>query len=185
MTSDEQLQREAMDFIRTHKHRLIETFASEKFYERDERPVSIFMAGSPGAGKTEFSKYLLENTIAEMNIKKVIRIDPDEIRNMLPGYKGGNAYLFQKAIDRGVHILHNYALDTSKNFILDSTFSEPKRAYENVERSLKRNRTVQIFYLYLDPFIAWDITQKREAIEAAAKVSGTFIFLHQLFRRRL
>lgn len=35
----------------------------------------------------------------------------------------------------------------------------------NVERSLKRDRKVEIYYIYQNPQIAWELTKKREAVE--------------------
>ncbi len=47
---------EAKKFIKKNKKLLIEKFANLDLYKPVVSPVTIFMAGSPGAGKTEFSK---------------------------------------------------------------------------------------------------------------------------------
>ncbi|WP_349306189.1 zeta toxin family protein [Pseudomonas sp. PCH44] len=57
-------------------------------------PVSVFMSGSAGAGKTEASIELL-NLFSD---QPILRIDPDELRNEFADYQGGNAYLFQGAV---------------------------------------------------------------------------------------
>ena len=46
----------------------------------DAEPVSIFMAGSPGAGKTEASKALVRE------FRDPVRIDPDELRSEFKQY---------------------------------------------------------------------------------------------------
>ena len=51
---------EAVKFIKTHKKDLIVLFAGDELYPQEKRPFSIFMAGSPGAGKTEFSRRFLK-----------------------------------------------------------------------------------------------------------------------------
>lgn len=68
-------------------------------------PVSIFMAGSPGAGKTEVSKELVK----EFD-RKPMRIDADELRALCPDYVGTNAHLFQKAANKAINVLYDYAL---------------------------------------------------------------------------
>ena len=50
------LQEQAVAHIKANKCNLLEEFAADSVYPPQEEPISIFMAGSPGAGKTEFSK---------------------------------------------------------------------------------------------------------------------------------
>lgn len=122
------------------------------------------MAGSPGAGKTEFSKAYL--SIFENEIKhKVLRIDADELRVRVPGYTGKNSYLFQGSVSILVEKIHDLALDKKQAFILDGTFSKYEKAVMNIDRSLHRGRTVVVFYVYQTPEVAWKFTQSREALE--------------------
>ena len=125
----------------------------------DELPTTLFMAGSPGAGKTEISKRLVPRFK-----QKPIRIDADEIRTICPWYTGNNAHVFQDAATKGVHILYDYALKNNINVILDGTFAY-NGALENIKRSLDRGRKVEIFFVYQDPLQALDFTKKREALE--------------------
>ncbi|MEX0995693.1 MAG: zeta toxin family protein [Flavobacteriaceae bacterium] len=173
--SEKEIQTKALQWIKRNKHKLLEKFASDDKYLKVDRPISVFMAGSPGAGKTEFSKMLIEKIFSNTPMQPLVRIDPDEIREMIPNYTGGNAYLFQQATDRAVHELHNYCLRKGKNFILDGTLYNYQRAEENISRSLKRDREVIVFYLYLNPYVAWDITQKREVIEGRKILKEDFI----------
>ncbi len=137
-------------------------FASDSQYPSSDNPISMFMAGSPGAGKTEFSKRLIE-AMVRSGSPPIVRIDPDEIRTIpLPGYTGNNAYVFKHAASKGVDVIHDYVLKKKKSFILDGTFSNFDFSKNNVQRSLKRNRLVVIVYLYQDPLVAWDFTKKRE-----------------------
>ena len=133
---------------------------TEKF-DPEENPVSGFMAGSPGAGKTEISIRLLRNT------NNILRIDTDELRNHFReyGYRGDNSHLFQKAATKLVHEIHNQALKENLSFLLDSTFSSETMARQNIERSLKRKRDVFILFVYQSPLKAWDFVQQREQVE--------------------
>lgn len=170
--SDEELSKAAIKHMRQKEilDSLIARFCDPQKYPSDTHPMSVFMAGSPGAGKTEFSK----NLIKEIG-HGVIRIDPDEIRDTIPQYTGGNAHLFQYAVNIGVDKVFYYALSHNQNFILDGTMANFNKAHENIERTLKQRDFVQIFYLFQDPVIAWSFTKKRELIEHRNITKEAFI----------
>lgn len=172
METDEELSQAAIKHMRQKQtlDSLIARFCDFQKYPPDSHPTSVFMAGSPGAGKTEFSK----NLIKEIG-HGVIRIDPDEIRDLLPQYTGGNAHLFQYAVNIGVDKIFYYALAHNQNFILDGTMANFNKAYENIERTLKQRDFVEIFYLFQDPAIAWDFTKKREMVEHRSITKEAFI----------
>lgn len=134
------------------------------------------MAGSPGAGKTETSKRLVEDFSS-----KPIRIDADEIRAFCPGYTGDKAFVFQKAASKGVHLLYDHALKNGMNVILDGTFAYVGVA-DNVARSLEHGRKVEVYYVWQEPKRAWELVVAREAIEHR-KVTRDF-FAHALVAAR-
>ena len=134
---------EAKKFIKKNKKLLIEKFASPDLYKPTVNPVTIFMAGSPGAGKTEFSKNL-----AKMLNKKLVRIDADEIRGIIPQYNGRNSDIVQGASSIGVEKLYDHILAKKLEAIVDGTFSKYNVSYKNVKRSLDHSRPVVIFYIY-------------------------------------
>lgn len=130
------------------------------FYE-EANPVSIFMAGSPGAGKTETSKRLVEN------IGNLLRIDADELRDHFRecGYQGSNSHLFQLATTTLVHKIHDDSLKKKISFLLDGTFANENMARLNIERSVKRKRAIFILFVYQLPMSAWNFVQQREIVE--------------------
>ena len=85
-----------------------------------------------------------------------------------------NSHLFQRACTTGVHRLFNHVLDKKLNAILDGTFGY-EGAMENIERSLKRDRTVVIYYVFQDPIVAWKFTHIREAQEGRRVPRDVFI----------
>jgi len=172
MQTDEELSKAAIKHMRKKdvQANLIARFCDPKKYPPDEHPTSVFMAGSPGAGKTEFSKNLLKAVD-----HKVIRIDPDEIRELIPQYTGGNSHLFQYAVNIGVDKVFYHAVAHNQNFILDGTMGNFDKAYKNIEFTLKQRDFVEIFYLFQDPAIAWDFTKKRELVEHRKITKETFI----------
>lgn len=167
---DEIIQAEtAFQWIKYNHLKVIERFVDRKELIADNEPVTIFMAGSPGAGKTEVSKRLVSRFT-----KKPVRIDADEIRSICPGYIGSNAHIFQKAATKGVNILYDYVLKHNINTILDGTFAYAD-SLKNIERSLNHKRQVEVFFVYQDPLQAWDFTKKREAIEHRMVSAEVFI----------
>lgn len=167
MSSKSKIQQEAVNFIKKNKKSLIDKFVSENW--PDPEPISIFMAGSPGAGKTEFSKRLINQ-----NNLKLVRIDADEIRKFIPQYTGKNSDIVQQAASRGVHILYDYVLKQNLNMLLDGTFAY-KEASRNIFRSIKRERYVEIFYIYQSPIIAWRFTKAREETEGRKVPKKAFV----------
>jgi predicted ABC-type ATPase len=174
MTLTEQearIEQEAMEHARAHKKTIAERLTDPANFQSEKDPVSVFMAGSPGAGKTEASIELLK----VMGENTVIRIDPDELRGEFPGYTGDNAWLFQGAVSILVDRIHDMALKQNQSFLLDGTLSSYERAHRNIERSLRRKRTVQILYVYQEPKLAWDFVRAREADEGRRIRPETFV----------
>lgn len=159
----------AVDFIIKNKELLYKKFAGEASGSYNPEPVTIFMAGSPGAGKTEISIDLVEEFK-----KPVVRIDADEIRALCPGYIGSNSHLFQKASSRGVDILYEYCLKKGLSAVVDGTFSHGQ-TISNIQRSLARGRRPTIYFIYQDPQIAWSFTKKREVAELRRITKPVFI----------
>ena len=156
-----QVEKTALDYARTNKKVIARRLTNPAIYLPEGNPVSVFMAGSPGAGKTEASLELLKS----LGDSPVIRIDPDELRNECSGYSGANAWLFQKAVSVLVDKIHDMALEQRQSFLLDGTLSHYDVARKNMQRSLNRERTVQILYVYQEPRLAWNFVQAREAAE--------------------
>lgn len=162
---------EAKTFIKKEKTLLIKTFADLEKFPPNEKPFSFFMAGSPGAGKTEFSKRLIEI----MAPIPIVRIDADEIREFIPWYNGKNSDIVQGAAAIAVDKLNYYTLKNKQNSIMDGTFANYEIAHRNIINSLNKNRRIGVFYIYQDPLKAWDFTRKREKLEGRYVPKEAFI----------
>ncbi len=155
-----------LTYVKTHKKRLVNEITDTSFYPAETHPVSVFMAGSPGAGKTEVSKALASQFKHEGNPQwSILRIDPDEYRVHIPGYNGSNSRLVQGAVSLLVEKLFDAAMKQQQSFILDGTLSSYEKARSNVERCLAKSRDVHIWYVYQPPELAWKFVEAREAIE--------------------
>ena len=159
----------AMKYVKNHRERLITTFTKGYKESHPEKPLSIFLAGSPGAGKTEYAASIL------MIGAGVLRIEADAIREWLPMYTGGNSDMVQQSASRGVDFLYEHALKHGMSIVLDSTFTPYAIALQNVQRSLKRGRLVQLHYVYQDPLAAWAFVKKREIVEGRRVPRTAFI----------
>lgn len=166
---------EARDFIKKEKRSLVGKFCSLDKFPPAKKPFTIFMAGSPGAGKTEFSRDFITLFSEYKDAAEIVRIDADEIKKSIPQYNGKNSDIVHGAASLGVEKIYDHVLKYSQNAIMDGTFAKYGIAFENVNRSLKKNRIVSIFYLYQDPLIAWDFTRKREELEGRYIPKDAFI----------
>ena len=64
---------EAIAWVKRNKKFIKDKFASINDYPPDNYPSTIFMAGAPGVGKTEFSKLFIENTFGKEQKEKVLK----------------------------------------------------------------------------------------------------------------
>lgn len=161
--SEEQIKNEAIAFAKTNKNCIAREITDITKYPPTDAPSSFFMAGSPGAGKTEHSINLIN--ILTHGRNDMLRIDADELRVLIPGYNGHNSSVVHGAVSLIVEKIHDYALSNNQSFVLDGTFSRYEKAVDNINRSLQKNRFVQILYIYQNPLHAWNFTQKREQKE--------------------
>jgi len=167
MSSDLVVSNDAFREVKKRKKLIIEKFANTEDYPPTVKPFTIFMAGSPGAGKTEFSKSFDPDIfkITQDQDTKIVRIDADEIRFLIPQFTGSNSSVIQRAASKGVDILFDHVQKKSQNAIVDGTFANYDISFRNLKRALGRGRSVGIFYIYQDPVVAWNFTKKREKIE--------------------
>lgn len=146
-------------------------YTDPNIYTAEKRPVSVFMAGSPGAGKTEVSKELIQLITKDA----VVRVDPDELRELFEDYNGSNSYIFQSATSKIVEKILDKLHQRSISFLLDGTFASYCVAERNVRRSLDNKRQVNILFVYQDPTQAWSFVQERELQEGRRILPETFI----------
>ena len=178
--TNESVSEQAIDWVRANKKVIIEHFASDEICPSVREPVSLFMAGSPGAGKTESSIAIVE--MLKKRGDAIVRIDPDTIRTLLPQYTGRNTDAIKGASFLAVEKLYDYALKAGKSMILDSTFTPYRKIEGNVRRSITKHRPTAIIYIDQDPLVAWHFTKEREKIEGRS-IPRDF-FIRTLFESR-
>jgi len=157
---------EALAYAKAHKQSFIDAILKGKTPEVNKK--AIFMAGSPGAGKTEVA-----TSFAGYYPNYVI-IDADDFRSQFPGYDGTNSSVFQKASSWLVEQSFRAVIEQGYSFILDATFAILS-SNENIRRALRNNYQVTINYVYQDPIVAWEFTKAREKLEGRVVPKATFI----------
>ena len=169
LTPQEQTVRDkAVAYANANKKRIAKEIVDS--FDAETEPVSVFMAGSPGAGKTEVSKAFIEALGGS-----TLRIDNDELRERFEDYEGFNSPLFQDAATRLVEAIHDCALKRRVSFILDTTLANLAKASQNIERSIRRERTVLVLFVYQRPEVAWQFVKAREKAEGRRVPPEVFI----------
>lgn len=179
---DKRIEVEAIEFARANKNklRIAKRYTDLEKFPRDAQPVSVFMAGSPGAGKTESSFRLIERLTGGRD--GVLRIDSDELRSEFPAYNGTNSYLFQGATSILADKMQDLALHNNQSYVFDGTLSNLERARENIQRSLEHGRLAQILYVYQNPRQAWKHARAREKRDGRVVPKDSFIEQYFLSR---
>ncbi len=165
---------EAITYVKTNRNRLVAEYCELSKYVPIQTPMSFFMAGSPGSGKTEYSSKFTSSWEEKHPESRILRLDVDELRKLIPGYNGTNSDDIQKACTILLDKIQDYALANGQSMFMDGTFSSPK-SIENVKRHISHHRTVGIVYLYQDPLVAWEYTKKRERLEGRTVPKEVFV----------
>lgn len=142
-------------------------------------PAAFFMAGLPGAGKTEFTENLIESLGP-----KVVRIDMDQIASQIDGYHPEQAHAFREAATDIMNAVFDRVKHQKVDFIMDGTFRSDK-AIRNVRQVLEKGYTVKVFYLHQEPGKAWEFTRAREKIEKRAIDPDGFMTSYYEIRRNI
>ena len=151
----------AVVYAKQHRAAVARELASLELYPSDDYPVSVFMAGSPGAGKTEVSRAFI--SMMQAGGSNALRIDPDDFRDHFPEYTGQNSSLFQRGVTLFVERTLDVVYRQRQSFLLDGTLANIDVARRNISRALaKENRSAQIIYVYQRPELAWEFVLARE-----------------------
>lgn len=143
-------------WAKEHKKSLVKQIVGDVKPPKDGKPLAVFAAGIPGAGKTEFLDRLFEGSL------DAVRIDLDEIVKLFPDYNPENYYKYRGAAHIIVDEVVIYCRHHKLNFVLDGTFGSP-RAISNIKSALKRHGVV-IFYVWKEPGLAWQHTKDRQLL---------------------
>lgn len=145
-----------LDYSKEHLDSILSDLFGNK--QPSSKKDAIFMAGSPGAGKSEVAHLLADS------YKNMIVLDTDDFRCLFPDYDGSNSSNFQKACSWLTEQAFQYLTEKGYSFIYDTTFAVPSTE-KKIKRVLKNGYRPVIFYVYQEPKIAWQFTKDRERVE--------------------
>ena len=161
---------EIRNWVKNHKKTFTKRFIRESGAQPNpDKPSCIFMAGLPGAGKTEFTKTI----ISESKIR-VVRIDMDEIAEHIESYRPQEADKFRL----GASILQTEIFNRCKKeyypFIMDGTMSH-EITLNCIGACVRKGYHVKVTYIKQDPKLAWRFTKAREKVEKRGISKDGFI----------
>lgn len=159
----------ALKWAKIHKKALVKEYLSKYEYPSSDTPNVIFMAGLPGAGKTEFAKRL-----APQLATPPLHIDMDEIAEHIEDYKPRVAHLFRAGATIILERLYDQAILKRIDILLDGTFAHHK-ALQNIQRAFDHNYSARIYFICPDPLTAWQKTQERETVEKRSIKASDFV----------
>lgn len=131
--------------------------------------LAFFMAGIPGAGKTELAKGLQGSPHGDFTV-----IEHDQLVEHIDGYKPENYYDFRTAGSTLVTKLFEHCLKNGYSFIFDGTLSHDN-GYRNIKKTLDRGFSVIVLYVHQDIESAWRLTQDRELVKKRSIERSGFI----------
>lgn len=152
----------AKKWVKDKKNRAAVLAQFFEHFPHTKAKIAFFMAGIPGAGKTEFA----EQAIRE-NSPALIPIEHDKLVEYIDGYAPENYYNYRKAGSALVTGVLNECLKNGSAFILDGTLSH-ESSIRNVRKALKAGYAVYVIYIVQDAQVAWELTQARELVKKRA-----------------
>lgn len=169
-------EQDAINYVKANKQIFIQHVISQYDGNKPSKPIAVFMAGTPGAGKTEVA-----NSLIDIFDHRPVHIDADDFRTLIPGYTGSNSELVHAAASIAVDKAMDAVVNSGIPFILDGTFAVGK-AVANIKRSFRHGYDTQIYFIYQDPIEAWRFTQIREQKEGRRVPKEAFV--HAYFTSR-
>ena len=139
---------------------------------KDNKPtkakVAFFMAGIPGAGKTEFT----DNAIKDS--PELISIEHDQLVEYIEDYKPEAYYNYRKSGSTLVSRIFKECLSHGYAFVFDGTLSHDN-GVRNINKCFKHGYRVIVVYIVQDTNMAWELTQARELVKKRAIEKKGFI----------
>lgn len=148
---------------------IIDGFKDELICIQKDEPIAILMGGSPASGKSTFLRKYAPYLLKE----EILKVDADEIRSMLPEYKGYNAsqtHLETKDIVNTLLSDKTIGIPCKYDVIYDGTMNSTKSYLPLI--SLLKSLGYKIFIVYIDK-VPEEVVKKR-ALERYKK-SGRFV----------
>lgn len=163
MNNEEWAEKMAQYFINELQEKWLENYKIS-----DDIFSTIFLAGSPWAGKTEWIDSFLDK-------EKYVILDSDEYRKKFDGYIWSNAKEFQWCASRVMDKMFSFCMKNDLNVIVDGTFWNKKIIEQNIKQCIRRKRVFMVALILQHPGISYLYTKKRELEKTRNVPTDTFI----------
>lgn len=110
-----------------------------------QKPVVTFLGGRGGSGKS----FLTQGRNAPANVKRSIVLNSDDIKEMLPEYKGWNAAHVHEESSMLFKEILKIAQEKRVNVVLDVTLANPAKASRQLDEFLAAGFDAEGFYMHL------------------------------------
>jgi UDP-N-acetylglucosamine kinase len=141
---------------KTNQSKVVELFFET--HKPIKSKTALFMAGIPGAGKTEFAENAIKTN------PELIPIEHDRLVEYIDGYKPEEYYKYRKAGSVLVSRILDECLRNGYAFIFDGTLSH-ERGAKNIQHCLDAGYDVFVVYIAQDATLAWELTKARELVK--------------------
>jgi predicted ABC-type ATPase len=161
----------AINWAKDNWKEVLDSLIKEYKPVSSNNPAASFMAGAPGAGKTEYSTRL----VSAFSSKPLI-IDVDKIKTFIPEYDGTNTDDVKDGAMKILEKILDYSIKNGLPLLLDGTFSGGQSILnlKRVHRS-KYDYVAQVYFVYQEPLRAWEFTKARTIDEGRSIPKEYFI----------
>jgi predicted ABC-type ATPase len=127
-------------------------------------PVLVMLGGRGGSGKSRFEDEVYSRS-------RCIVLDADEIKKMLPEYKGWNAAVVHEESSDILDVILQLCLDLRLNVVLDATMKSATGVSKRVRKFKSQRFRIEAHYMYLPRKVA----AKRAAGRFCAHDNGRYV----------
>ena len=111
-----------------------------------EKPTAVFLGGRGGSGKS-----WLTGAGHVVDKSKFITIDPDAVKEKLPGYQGWNAGLFHEESSDISQMIADRCTELGLNLIYDATMRTQASVDKKIDKLKKLGYDVEGYYMFASP----------------------------------
>lgn len=151
---------------KAHQSKVVDLFFEKNVPTKSK--TAFFMAGIPGAGKTEFAENAVKTD------RELIPIEHDRIVEYIDGYRPEEYYKYRKAGSTLATRIFDECLQNGYSFIFDGTLSHETGA-RDIKRCLEAGYQVFVVCIVKDAILARELTQARELVKKRSIERAGFV----------
>lgn len=110
----------------------------------DEQPTLTLLGGRGGSGKSNFDGLVYDR-------EKVIVIDADEVKKLIPEYKEWNAFQVHEESSYLMKRIVKEAMESRMNVVIDQTMSKEKQSQKYLDTFKEAGYRTEAHYMFLPP----------------------------------